>query len=327
MDSLTQAALGAAAVMALGPRRLGPGRWMAGALGGLAADLDMLFEAAADPLLGLRFHRHFTHALAFIPLGGLVAALPLLVRATARKHAKWLVVATTVGYATHAPLDALTSYGTVLAWPWSERRFALDWLSIVDPLVTLALIIGVVLSVRRDSVRPARAALLAVLAYVAVGAGQHHRARQAVEELARSRAQVPQRVRVFPLVMSNMRWRGLYEYDGRVYAAAVTAPWWGEATVDAGGSTELFASAQWPAALQDADCVREALTLYTWFADGWLASLPDQPHSIGDVRYSRSPAAFEPMWALRFDARARECVELVPMRPTVGEVWRSLRRE
>ncbi len=37
-------------------------------------DMDVLIRSASDPLLAIEYHRHFTHALAFIPVGGLIAA-------------------------------------------------------------------------------------------------------------------------------------------------------------------------------------------------------------------------------------------------------------
>lgn len=299
---------------------------MAGAIGGLAADVDIFFEAASDPMLGLRFHRHFTHALAFIPIGGAVASLALLWRRSARSMARAIVLATTIGYATHAPLDWLTSYGTVLGWPLTERRFALDWMAIVDPIVTIGLAIGLVAAVRRQAPRYARWALLGLLAYAGLGAWQHQRAVDAVHEVARSRGHEPTRVRVLPLVLSNLRWRGLYQADDQAFAVDVTAPWWAATRAEAGEQIALFRVGDLAPELADNACVEQALAQYVWFTDGWLAPLPDDRSVLGDIRYSKSPGAFEPMWGLRFDAASERCVELVAMRPTFADVWRSLRR-
>ena len=38
----------------------------------------------------------------------------------------------TAGYATHAVLDACTTYGTMLLWPFSDARFAWNTISIID---------------------------------------------------------------------------------------------------------------------------------------------------------------------------------------------------
>ena len=84
MDPLTQGALGAALPQAT-RSKLHVG--IAGGLGflaGMTADLDVLIRSEADPLLFLEYHRQFTHALIFIPVGGLLwrAGTPLDTGAT-----------------------------------------------------------------------------------------------------------------------------------------------------------------------------------------------------------------------------------------------------
>ena len=79
----------------------------------MAADLDILIRSGDDPLVAWTYHRHFTHSLAFVPVGGVLSGLPFVWRKPKAKRAL-IVAATTVGYATHALLDAFTSYGTQL---------------------------------------------------------------------------------------------------------------------------------------------------------------------------------------------------------------------
>ncbi|MEZ4273627.1 MAG: metal-dependent hydrolase, partial [Myxococcota bacterium] len=151
MDPVTQGALGAAATLAglqkRSPLSTGALATM-GWVGGMAADLDILIRSADDPLLAIEYHRHFTHALAFIPLGGLFAALPWLFFNRWRTHYRWVIAATTLGYATHALLDACTTYGTLLFWPFSDYRVSWRFVSVIDPVVTLPLLAGVVLAIR-----------------------------------------------------------------------------------------------------------------------------------------------------------------------------------
>ena len=46
---------------------------IAGAAAGVLPDADALIQSGADALLVLDCHRHFTHALAFVPSGAMVA--------------------------------------------------------------------------------------------------------------------------------------------------------------------------------------------------------------------------------------------------------------
>ena len=68
-----------------------------------------------------------------VPIGGLIAALPFLSMRDNRQRWRTIIAACTLGYASHAPLDVLTSYGTLWLWPFSRARLELDWMSIVDP--------------------------------------------------------------------------------------------------------------------------------------------------------------------------------------------------
>jgi len=78
VDPVSQAVVGAAAAQVFLTDRLGKQAFACGAVGGLLPDSDVLIRSTADPLLAVEMHRHFTHALALVPIGGLIAALPFL---------------------------------------------------------------------------------------------------------------------------------------------------------------------------------------------------------------------------------------------------------
>ena len=109
MDPLTQTALGMIAAQSIARRdQLGRAA-LAGAIGGALPDADMLIRSSADPLMALEFHRHFTHSLAFIPIGALLAALLAWAISLRRFKVAELYRYALIGYATHGLLDACTS--------------------------------------------------------------------------------------------------------------------------------------------------------------------------------------------------------------------------
>lgn len=134
MDPLTQGALGAALPQATANRRQVVAAGLLGFLSGMAPDLDVLIRSAQDPLLFLEYHRQFTHALAFIPIGGLLCALVLhpLIGRRAGLRFRFSYLFCTLGYGTHGLLDACTTYGTLLLWPFSNERIAWHGISIID---------------------------------------------------------------------------------------------------------------------------------------------------------------------------------------------------
>ena len=240
MDPVTQGLLGSAAAMAVFAKPLGRRAALIGLVGGVVADTDVWLAAWSDPAHPQEFHRHFTHALAFIPVGGVLAALPFFARQWYRDRAKWVVCAATLAYATHGLLDCCTSYGTHWYWPISNARLSWDLISIIDPIFTGTLLMAVVWSVVRNRGRPAVVGLILASFYMGWGAVQHGRAVSITQQIAEHRGHAIERMRVMPTFGNLIVWRALYMCDRRIYSAAVRTPLLGSTTVREGGSVAIF---------------------------------------------------------------------------------------
>ena len=272
---------------------------LAGAIGALLPDLDRLIHSGADPLLHIEFHRHFTHALAFVPVGGVLAALPWLLRRDLRPRWRVLLLAATLGYATHGVLDACTTYGTLLFWPFSHQRVAWNLISIIDPLFTGALLVGLAIgAVFRRQRQAARVVGVACLMYLALGARQRDRAFDAQRQIARARGHVPERAAVFPGFANQVVWRSLYEAGGTLYMDRIRVPWVGEGSWREGARAEPVALAERLAAVVSPRVAGDVARV-AWFAQGWVARDPGDPTVIGDARYSLTPDVFAPVWGVR----------------------------
>ncbi len=146
MDPVSQAALGAAVgVAVMGRRRPLWQAVVAGALVGTLPDLDIFIDHG-DPVSNMVLHRAETHAffwqlLASVPIAYLLARVS---RSTALFGRWWLM--TVLALFTHAILDALTIYGTRLALPFSDQPYGLGSLFVIDPLYTLPLLLGLLLT-------------------------------------------------------------------------------------------------------------------------------------------------------------------------------------
>lgn len=153
MDSVTQAALGAAVGVAVMGKTTSP--WKAaliGAVVGTLPDLDVFIDkgnAVEDMVL----HRAETHAflwqLLVSPL--IAAAAALLTRSFDRYLRWWLMVA--LGLTTHSLLDAMTIYGTRIWLPFDATPVGQGSLFIIDPLYTLPLLLGVLFTLLSRSRR------------------------------------------------------------------------------------------------------------------------------------------------------------------------------
>lgn len=295
MDPLSQAVVGATVTQALSSKRQSQlVASIAGMLSGMAADIDVVFRSSTDPLLFLEFHRQFTHSLAFIPIGGLISAV--LLYPFMRRHIsfKALTLFTTLGYATHGLLDACTSYGTQLFWPFSNTRIAWDIIAIIDPLFTIPLLLLILAGMITKRGGFTKLGLVYGLLYLGLGVFQHQRALTALTDLSAQRGHAPERITAKPTIGNLILWKLVYEFDGEYYVDAVRLGT--EQRYFEGHSLAKLKPKQFSdfSPLQQKDVER-----FRWFSDGYLAINPDDPSMIGDVRYSMLPNSLSSIWGIR----------------------------
>ena len=300
MDLLTHGLVGAALAQTAAPRaesRLAAG---VGFLAGMLADADALITSADDALLVLEYHRHFTHALAFVPVGGLIAAAILWPFLRRRLPFPRLYLYAFLGYALAGALDACTSYGTHLLWPFSDARVALSIIAVVDPLMTLAIAVPLALGVIRHNPAGARTALALGVCYLAVGFVQHERAESAALALARERGHEPRQALVKPTIGNLVLWRSTYVAGERIHADGIRVV--SRAKVYEGESAALFDPARdlpWAPAGSPA---RLQVERFAQLSDGYLTRHPRRSSLIGDARYAMLPTSVEPLWGIVFEA-------------------------
>jgi inner membrane protein len=305
MDPITHTVLGATAAHAILGRRLGRPALLFGAAGGAIPDIDVAWGFLSDPALPWEYHRDFTHALPFVPVMGLLAAAPLLLLFKRfRPQARLACLAAIIGAATHGLNDASTSFGTFLYWPFYADRVSFDIISIIDPLFTIPLILGVLIALIIKSAWPAQIALAMAVAYLALGFVQNQRVLGVQEQLAADRGHERLRGRAMPTLGNVIVWRSLYEdVDGRLHADAVRAGIFAEPLVRRGESVQRYTADRLPEA-QEGDYVmervRSVFTRFSAFADGYTAYVRDMPGAMGDMRYSLQPHTFDPLWGLQF---------------------------
>ena len=309
MDSVTHAAMGAVFAVALTPRLIGAGaavlltrRRLAvvGAVGGLLPDADAFIQSSSDALLLLEYHRHFTHSLAFVPIGALLAVAllwPFLGRSLGFRA---MLVASLVGYLAHLLLDACTSYGTHLWLPFSSAQAALQLIAVIDPSFTALLLVPLFLALRRPESNAARWALPLALAYLGLATLQQFRVEIAAREMMLTRGHSTAPVSVKPSMANILLWRSVYAHDGRVYADAIRAGW---TTKNYPGiSAPLIDAAEAKRiAAGDASRLRD-IERFRVFSKDYLVRDPVYPNTIGDARYAMVPNGIAPLWSIRWNA-------------------------
>lgn len=275
-----------------------------------------MLQARSDAAY-LLFHRGLTHSLI-----GLVV-LPLLLAAGlwwgygGRTRFGWLVLLCGCGVALHLVYDLTTSWGTMLLYPLSPRRYALDWLFIVD-LVTWVVPIAVLVVAHARPARASAAAVAGMAALLVYGtaAGLIHRS--AIDAIVAAEAPRPVgEAVVFPRFGAPLRWQGLV-----VAPAGAEEPGIGSyhlrgippEPVLAGRVDRAFGDPWVAAALAS-----RAGQAYLWWARVPVASVAregkDVTVTLRDLRYSRTLVPTAESWApfdiqFLFDARTRRLIEV-----------------
>ncbi len=303
MDPLTHGLLGASAAMsrAKNDRTTLAVAIIAGLCGGMFPDIDVFIRSADNPLLQIQYHRHFTHALVFVPLGAAIVALglwPLL-----RRHARWaqLWMFAALGMITHGVLDAFTSYGTHLFWPFTNARTSWSFVSVVDPIVTIALIIGVIGFYRSLKRAWVVCALAFFALYLGFGAMQNYRTENAMRAVAAKRGHNVELIEVKSTLLNNIVWRSNYTSNGVIYNDGWYMGPFGGMVHYPGGQVPLLDLARNFPGLPPDSVLGQDIEKFRFFSAGFVGVKPDDPSVIGDFRYALLPDAVGPLWGIRID--------------------------
>jgi inner membrane protein len=223
-----------------------------------------------------------------------------LVKKSLRFQSVWFFSA--LGYGTHGLLDACTTYGTQLLWPFTDLRFAWHNVSVIDPLFTLPLVGWVVASALRRNPKLAVYGMCWALSYLGFGLVQHQRALVAAEQIVASRGQEPVRLEVKPGFANLLVWKVIYEYQDRYYVDAVRAgitPTYFPGESAAKLNVEADFPGLDPSSQQALDIER-----FRWFSDDWLALDDTDTRLIVDMRYSQIPNMIKGLWGIEVQPTA-----------------------
>ena len=321
MDPITQGLVGAAASGAVNSdQKEHKMALTTGFVSAMLADLDVLIRSSSDPLLAVEMHRQFTHSLFFIPAGALIGAVllwPFFRHIT--KFSK-IYLFSVAGYATAGLLDACTSYGTQILWPFYETRVAWNIISVVDPLVTIGLIIFMALSFIRKKRSWSIGAWIWLMLFLLAGYVQQQRIIVAGVQFAESKNRTIVDYTAKPTIGNHLLWRFTYISEENIYSDGIRAGWFSGITYYEGESallvepetnfTDIKGTQKW-----------SDIRRFERLSDGYLAWHPHEKNVLGDARYAMLPTRIEPLWGIEIDrSEADSPTPFVNIRDTGSEV-------
>jgi inner membrane protein len=202
-----------------------------------------------------------------------------------------------LGYSMSGVIDACTSYGTHLFWPFSDERIAWHIISIIDPIFTLILLVTFILGLRIKRRQVAFIGLALSATYMGLGIIQFQRASTIADTLAMTRGHTTIKHVVKPTLANLLLWRSTYIVDGRIYVDAIRAGLFGSKIFE-GESVELFNLQKDLPDLDQTTALYDDIQRFIKFSDGYVAFDPTQPDVLGDIRYSMLPTSTKPLWGI-----------------------------
>ena len=213
MDSLTHIILGAAVGTAVLGRKAGLRAALVGAACNTLPDLDVLISHG-NPVRDFTFHRAETHALFWLTLATPAIAwlVARLNRGLDASYRDWLLLVW-LSLVTHPLLDAFTVYGTQLLLPFSDYPVGVGSVFIIDPLVTLPMIVGLLAWLRLRQKAPDRGmrwnrtGLVASTLYLGWTVAAQAHVEGAVQRSIAATPLENKRVLVTPAPLNSLLWR------------------------------------------------------------------------------------------------------------------------
>lgn len=208
-----------------------------------APDLDV-FGRFRGPVFGFAHHRGFTHSflgsflVATLVVGFMYGVWRLGGRKTRDPNLppRWglLFAFAYIASLSHILLDFTNNYGVRPFWPFWERWFSWDIVFIIEPLLLLALVLGLVVpsfvSLINEEIGAhqkgpkgrwaARVALMAVVLVWGVRDYEHRRALNALDARTYQNAD-PIRVGAYPMWVNPFQWHGIVETKNFFVLASV----------------------------------------------------------------------------------------------------------
>jgi inner membrane protein len=164
----------------------------------LAPDIDYVTRFWGIDVF-LRYHRGITHGVLALVLVPLVIALIF----GFRKGFLYYLFISLLGYGTHLFMDLTNQYGTQILSPLDWERYSLDLSFIIDPYITVGLLLCVILGwrIRKRARIIAAVTLVLLLSYFGIRYSLHNK----TEEFLRARLDA-NTYKMCPLPNDFLRW-------------------------------------------------------------------------------------------------------------------------
>ncbi len=200
------------------------GRWgtIAGVTGSIFPDVDFILGIFLGTEYMIKYHRNLTNSIFLaVPISALFAWFFLRLSGIKKFRSFFLIFV--VEILAHTFMDLITSYGTMILSPFSNNRFNLDWVFIIDPCLSLTFLFAIiVLSIRKKGTNLiARISVILAALYISLCAYNHSWALNLTKKYSTEKGLAAQRVASLPQPLSPFLWGNYILTEERIYTGFV----------------------------------------------------------------------------------------------------------
>lgn len=273
---------------------------LVGFIAALLPDLDILIRSSDNPLLNVELHRHFSHSFIFSPIGALLATF--ISYWFVRKHLslKQVFIISWIAYLSALLLDAATSYGTMLLWPFSDIRFSWNLISVFDPLFTTVLLLMMALLYIKKKKLYSILSVVWIMLYLSFGFYQQQRAMKVADYHVEAKEYDVSKMIVKPTIGNNFLWSARIIEEDEIHPIAIRILPFFNPVIYQGKSGKII---DWRKKYEKykGTTLYEDLERFSSLSDGVLVEHPNYENFIGDGRYSMLPTSSVPIWGVHAD--------------------------
>ena len=217
MDTITHGLIGTLSSKTGFYQKAGRVATIAFTVGAIFPDIDIV-TTFLGPEFSLRYHRGLTHSLIAAPLFAFILALVIYRFSSYKKY--WFIVAmVALGIYSHIFFDLITSYGTVIFDPLSMKRYSWNLVFILDPFITIPVILGLILCWRKREF--ANRFSFGIFAYLVLYLILCFYSRELnsgkVDEFAKNKSLSVLKSSVYPRPLAPFFWMGVIETEDAFY--------------------------------------------------------------------------------------------------------------
>ncbi|CAO5681550.1 MAG: hypothetical protein NEHIOOID_00350 [Holosporales bacterium] len=293
MDLVTQGLLGATVGYAVSEKKLGHKKALGwGAFFGLLPDVDVVFKYfSTHPMAQLFYHRGITHSLFFAPvLAFFIAFYMQYKKKECYKSWFWLIFWSLI---THPLLDIFTTYGTQVLQPFSNHRFSLNAVPIIDPLYSVPLLLVILLIMVSKNHVFARITNMVTLfltsAYLLLGVAQYEIGKERILAESQKNGWCGH-FEIFTGLFSIFERRAVFYEGDKIHVAHF--------------SNVSNKKIEWVTFLQENLPVEsDDIKTFRWFSKGHILvqKQTDGSYLLRDIRFGIDPHPMDGLWGILVD--------------------------